>query len=60
MLNFICTSVATCLQSYLGAGYIALQTPTLIIYINDWSPYTYICNRQQDILMCERKFKNEY
>jgi len=59
MLNFICASLS-CLTGYLGAGYIVIQTDNLVVYVTELMPYVYICNRQHNILMCERRVKNDY
>jgi hypothetical protein len=49
MISFICFS-ASCLQMYLGSGYIITQTPDRLIYYNFQK--TYICNKSDQTYSC--------
>lgn len=49
MFTIICQTL-TCLQMYLGSGYIISQTPDAILYSNFQK--IYYCNRSREIYNC--------
>ena len=59
MINFMCASLS-CIQNYLGVGYVTLQAADIILYTNYSSSKSYICNRQYELFSCRELIKNEY
>jgi len=52
-MNFICSTLS-CLQMYLGSGYIVTETPNQIVYYNFQG--FYICNQSSNTYKCSKKY----
>jgi len=52
MLNFVCSSL-TCVQMYLGIGYVNMQVSNTLIYSSYYKDKTYVCNVVADNYQCQ-------
>lgn len=57
MISIICQTVS-CLQMYLGSGYIVSQTPNAILYYN--FEKTFYCSRSSYVYNCRALDSNRF